>query len=217
MKKAANGNLPCKEIADILFPLYSPCEAFGTECATMRWSPKQGHIPRGFCGALGRPEQVELVLIMAEPGDPHPTESHSPNSTPEEFFATTSLYSYHCYETGKDLFHQNVRFILDLCWPHLTFKEQMSRTWITESVLCSARKEGGNVPSIVYRHCIHSYLEKQLRLFDGAIIAAVGSKARDRTKGVPKIIAVGAASPPGCNFRGVRDSWRKIANEVKKR
>ena len=155
---------------------------------------------------------------LAEPGDPHPTESHAQNSTPEDLFAATSQYSYQCFETGKDQFHRNVRSILNLCWPHLTFKEQMRHTWITESVLCSAPKEGGSVPSVVCRQCTNRYLEKQLRLFDGAVIVALGAKARDRTKGSPhRIIAVGAASPPGCNRRGVQNSWREIAEKVKKR
>ena len=209
--------LPCRELTEILLAAYSPCEAFGTTCTTMRWSPDQGHVPRGFCGAIDRRDQVELVLITAEPGDPHPTESHSPNSTPEDLFAATSRYSYQCFETGKDQFHRNVRSILNLCWPDLTFKEQMRHTWITESVLCSAPKEGGSVPSVVCRQCTNRYLEKQLSLFDGVVTVALGAKARDRTKGsIHRIIPLGAASPPGCNRRGVRDSWRKIADEVKK-
>jgi hypothetical protein len=33
--------------------------------------------------------------------------------------------------------HANVRVVLDLCWPDLDLREQMKRTSITESVLCS--------------------------------------------------------------------------------
>ena len=210
-------SLPCEELADTLFPLYEPCKSFETVCSTMRWSPKQGHIPRGFCGAIGRTEHVRLILIMAEPGDPHPEETYSRNSSTEELFAVTSSYSYHCYQTGKDFFHQNVRYILNLCWPNLSFKEQMHLTWITESVLCSAKKESGNIPSIVSRQCTSRYLEKQLSLFNDPVVVAVGAKARDRTKGIPGIMAVGAASPPGCNRKGVRDSWKEIAEAVKMR
>jgi len=210
--------LPCRELTEVLLPAYKPCESFGTICRTMRWEPKKGYVPRGFCGAIGRVDQVELVLITAEPGDPHPNESHPAYSKPDDLFARTAQYSYQCFETGKDLFHRNVRYIMNMCWPNLTFEEQMRRTWITESVLCSAPKEGGSVSSVVSNQCENRYLEKQLGFFDRPVIVALGSKARDRTKGsIYSIMSVGAASPPGCNRQGVRASWSAIADTVKKR
>jgi hypothetical protein len=181
----------------------------------MRWEPKKGHVPRGFCGCLGSPEEVKLVLIVAEPGDPHPAESYPAGAAKEKLFDLTFSYSLRCYRTGEDLFHRNVRRILDLCWPGLSFEEQMRRTWITESVLCSAAKEGGNVPTAVWRECKRRYLSKELSLFNNPIIAALGSKAKTRTSDIPGVCAVWAASPPGCNDSRARESWDELAGSVR--
>ena len=35
----------------------------------MQWQPESGHVPRGFCGETGKPSDVRLVLMVAEPGD----------------------------------------------------------------------------------------------------------------------------------------------------
>jgi hypothetical protein len=108
----------------------------------MRWAPDEGHVPRGFCGAGGTLEEVRLVLVVAEPGDPHAGERHGANPAAEGRLDSAYAYAYECFKSGKDLFHRNVRLILNLCWPDIDFDEQMRRTWITESVLCSARTEG---------------------------------------------------------------------------
>lgn|SRR6266498_643166 len=51
-----------------LLPAHAPCVHFSGACAEiMRWKPAQGHVPRGFCGATGNLEEVELVLVTAEP------------------------------------------------------------------------------------------------------------------------------------------------------
>ena len=168
-----NVGLPCRELIEILQPAYGPCPAFETVCREMQWVPEKGHVPRGFCGALGRLKDVKLVLIMAEPGDPHVGESHLGNPDPDELIAATSHYSYQCYHSEKDLFHQNVQYILDLFWPGLGFEEKMRRTWITESVLCSAKKEGGNVPARICRECTRRYLKEQLDLLGDATVVAL--------------------------------------------
>jgi hypothetical protein len=48
-------------IAKVLLPAYAPCPAFRGACCAMRWEPKRGHIPRGFCGATARPADVQLI------------------------------------------------------------------------------------------------------------------------------------------------------------
>jgi hypothetical protein len=184
----------------------------------MRWIPERGHVPRGSCGGSGDLSDIELVLIVAEPGDPHEREAYSATMEPAELFAIVSQYVYDCYESGKDQFHRNIRRILDQCWPGLPFIEQMRRTWITESTLCSAVVEGGRMPPTVNRFCVDSYLAFQLTLLPHAVIAAVGGKARDRIRHLKRdFISVAAAAPPGCNFRGAKESWEQIAVEVRKR
>jgi len=183
----------------------------------MRWDPRKGHVPRGFFGATANIEDVRLVLVCAEPGDPHGAESHV-GSSPAATFRSAYDYAYNCFKDGKDLFHRNVRLILNLCLPGLDFDEQMQRAWITDSVLCSARIEGGNVPAQVARACRARYLEAQLDLFPNAVIAALGGKARRRLAGYDReVIPAIAAAPPGCNRAGARDSWEAIAKQVRAR
>jgi len=213
--------LPCSELRGILLPAYDPCHGFKAQCTSMRWNPAHGHVPRGFCGALGKLSEVELVLIVAEPGDPHESESHVANS-PEEFLAAVCRYAYDCFESGTDQYHRNIRYILDRCWPGLTFAEQMRRAWITESVLCSAPIEGGSVPTAVSQCCVDSYLHKQLAALPNAVVATLGSKAQKRTAQLERalgreFIHGAAAAPPGCNFHGARESWDRIADAVRKR
>jgi len=212
-----SSRVPCKELVDILLPIYRPCEGFSGPCETMRWSPKEGHIPRGFCGATGTLSEIDLMLIMAEPGDPHPTENYSSKVSPEEKLFAVADYAYSCYETGTDLFHRNVRAILDLFWPGMTFKEQMRKTWITESVLCSAKKEGGSIPARAWKNCRDTYLMRQLDTLSYRMAVALGSKARDRTQNYPDIVYAGAAAPPGCNFKGVKESWVEAAKVFRQR
>ena len=179
----------------------------------MRWAPEHGHVPRGFCGASGAPEDVRLVLVCAEPGDPHDAESY-PGESP---LSTVCDYVYSCYRDGTDLFHRNVRTILDMCFPDLSFEEQMRVAWITDSVLCSARIEGGHVSSRVAQECRSRYLEPQLKMFPNAVVASLGAKARDRLQGIPGVLAAVAAAPPGCNRREARPSWQAIAAQVQSR
>ena len=203
-----------QRLRSTLIDAYSPCQEFGGMCHEMRWDPSAGHVPRGFCGASASLDDVRLVLVVAEPGNPHPTERHP--STPTEAIQSTYAYTLECFRTGTDLFHRNVRSILDLCWPDTSFDIQMTRTWITESVLCSAVTEGGAVRSAVAATCRGRYLDKQLALLPHAVVAALGSKAAKRMAG-REFIAAAAAAPPGCNFRGARESWHAIASEVRRR
>lgn len=199
-------------IAKVLAPAYAPCQAFAGPCSTMRWIPAQNHVPRGFLGATGRLDEVELVLVFAEPGDPRFDE------------LTTDLESAYRvvsegFEKRSDLFHRNVCGILDACWPGLAFREQMKRVWMTQSVLCSAPKSTGPVSTRVAKECGSRYLIGQLGLFPSALVVAMGSKARDRLRqiGVTGFLDVSAAAPPGCNHKGARESWSRIPTELARR
>lgn len=181
----------------------------------MRWDPASGYIPRGSIGATGQLEDVRLVLVCAEPGDPHDHESYV-DMAPEEMFQSSYDYAYRCFQTGKDPFHRNVRLILDLCFPGTDFEEQMRFAWITDSVLCSARVESGPVPAIAARSCRSLYLERELELMPNAIVAALGRKAHSRLAGYKREVLSGfAAAPPGCNYKGARPSWEAIAVQVR--
>ncbi|CBL46714.1 Hypothetical protein HDN1F_31310 [gamma proteobacterium HdN1] len=109
------------QIADILEPAYGPCPGFSSTChGIMRWDPDGGHVPRGFRGAAGALEDIELVLVYAEPGDPLPGERHS---------GLESAYSFsnNTFAGGATQFHTNVKTIISSCWPRLPFEEQMKK------------------------------------------------------------------------------------------
>lgn len=192
-------------LQSLLAPAYAPCEKFTGACSEMRWQPEAGHVPRGFLGSTGSLEEVELVLVFAEPGDPHENEKHKD-------MHSAHAYAKSCYASGKDLFHRNVRKILKDCWPNDSFEEQLRKVWLTESVLCSARKECGPVSSKAARACGELYLLKQLELFPNALVVALGGKAQRRLRaiGFTNFLAVFAAAPPGCNRIKAAATWAQI-------
>jgi uracil-DNA glycosylase len=181
----------------------------------MRWAPDQGHVPRGFCGATGALEEVQLVLVVAEPGDPQPVERYA--AGPEACLDAAYGYAYEALRTGLDVFHRNLRRVLDLCWPATSFEEQLRRTWITESVLCSALVECGPVASGPERACRTRYLEAQLALLPHAVVVALGAKAQHRLRGLPGVLSASAVAPPGCNHPRARASWAAVAELVRQR
>ena len=127
-------------LVKILEPAYGPCAEFGGACKNiMRWCPTSGHVPRGFYGAIGSQFEVELILVVSEPGDPHPGEVHT---------GLNSAYDYagKVLCAGQDKYHRNLKQIFDLCWPNEPIERHLRKVWLTESVLCSAKTEGANVP-----------------------------------------------------------------------
>jgi len=215
MVEGIDNVLPIKELCDILLPAFGPCSGFHGACRSMQWKPEHGHVPRGFCGATGALREVQLVLVVAEPGDPHAAEVYASKDSPAKLFKSVCRDVYRCFAHGTDQFHRNVRHILDHCWPDLSFHQQLRRTWVTESVLCSASVECGAVPPDVPRNCLDLYLARELALFPNATVVALGVKAHHRMKPLCRpFLRVGSVAPPGCNKQQVRDSWRAISAAV---
>jgi hypothetical protein len=198
-------------ISSVLAPAYLPCVEFQRACVEMRWQPDAGHVPRGFLGALGFLEEVELVLVFAEPGNPHEGESHT---------GLESAYEYATFAlgTGRDFFHRNVRKILDM-WPALSFEQQLHKAWLTESVLCSAREERGSVSAAASLACGQHYLLSQLAHFPTALIVGLGRKAQGRLRalGFEAFLSAFAAAPQGCNRHEAYASWQQIPIELQRR
>ena len=204
---------PTKELIDVLLQSYSPCPGFASTCEGIaKWSPQRGHVPRGFVGALSSLEEVEVVLIVAEPGDPYGSDPISPRLSSEGMLTQTCKDTFEHYRDGVDPFHRNMRFLLDLIFPNTRFDDQLRKTWITESYLCSAPQEGGNVPARAWRGCAERYLAQQLSLFEGLPVIALGGKAQQRAKRyAPDLIVAYAIAPPGSNQRPARPSWEAAA------
>jgi len=206
---------PNTRITELLDPGYGPCPEFAQACKEMRWQPERGHVPRGFAGATGELSEVELVLVVAEPGEPVQGRD-SINGAPLE----SAYYdAMHSFRTGRDLFHRNVRKILDLCWPGMPFDLVMRKVWVTESVLCSATITTGPVSRTACRACGERYLISQLELFPSAVVVTLGTKASDRltTLGVKGFVSAWSVAPPGCNRKEAADSWLKVAEAVRAR
>lgn len=201
---------PNPALLEILSKAYR-CPCFDSACQTMRWDPTLGHIPRGYLGATGRLEEVELVMVLAEPGDPQPGD----HETMEEAIRHATW----AFREGEGQFHRNARFLLEKCWEGLSFEDQLRRVWITESVLCSAEVSSGPVPRSTERACGDRYLKRQLDLLPGALVVAFGNKAADRLariglRGFEKAFALGK---PGCFQEGARPSWERVATILRRK
>ena len=177
----------------------------------MRWEPKNGHIPRGFLGATGNLSDVELVLVFAEPGDPQPGDHQT--------MAEALDHAYQSFKSGSGVFHQKARAFFNLCWPSLSFDEQLKRVWVTESVLCSAAWSTGPVPKEIEQECGTRYLKQQLALFPNALVVALGSKAQNRLAriGIQNLEPAHAFGLPGCNQKEALPSWLRVSEILKSR
>jgi uracil-DNA glycosylase len=203
--------LPHEQLRAALVPAYSPCTAFESACkGKVQWAPEKGHVPRGFAGGFGPPGDVRLVLVCAEPGNPYNDERY-PQGPAASVLEAVCRYVLTAREASTDPYHQNLRYILNGCFPRMEFRKQLERVWITESVLCSAEREGGYVPACVRHECRERYLEPQLRLFPKtALVVALGTKAQQRLRDWPNVQPAHSVAPPGCHRRAARPSWDAV-------
>ena len=172
------GYLPSPELREILLPSHNPCQGFQGMCKGIaNWNPEQGHVPRGFIGAFGSLDEVQVVILTAEPGDPHYEESYEFN---DRLMTQTCRYSFDVHQTGRDRYHKNLKLLLDLIFPRVRLEDQLKKAWITGTYLCSAQKESGRVPRQAERGCAERFLVKQLELLEGRPIVALGRKAQKR-------------------------------------
>lgn len=185
------------------------CHGFDGPCNALTWDPATGHAPRGFGGATGTPGDVQIVLVATQPPPPNPEDSLEIEATPFGMIETICHRTYLRLSERRDQYHSNLRFILDQFFPGHPFEEQMRRSWITQSVLCSVPGDD-DMPPAASRECRQNYLDRELELFANARVLALGIAAQKRLKGYPGLIEAGDPAPPGCNQRGVRESWTTL-------
>lgn len=209
--------VPNRGLLDILLPAYAPCSGFQGACkGVATWNPQNGHIPRGFVGATSSLGEVEVVLLVAEPGNPYPHDWLSPRTEPHSLLNQSCLDTFGHFRDENDQFHRNLRRVLSLIFPGLELAEQLKKAWITETYLCSAPQETGPVRSQSERWCAEHYLAKQLELFDGRPVIALGRKAQRRAKPyAPNLIEAYAVAPPGSNRRAALPSWEAAAERAR--
>ncbi len=184
----------------------------------MLWRPECGHIPRGYTGATNTVQDVQLVICLAEPGNPLKTESY-PVSDADQFVWTVAAAVAAAIENGGRGFHGNLKYVLNACWPGLTLIDQLKRTWITEATLCSAETSTGPIRRQIEAECTSRYLKKQIALFPGAFILALGSKAANRLRSaeIPFHYAARAVGRPIGIRVEAEQSWQAAGVAFRKR
>lgn len=205
---------PDDKLSELLRAAYLPCSNFGV-CAEARWAPESGHIPRGFLGATGALEDVELVMVFAEPGHPHPGEIYDSTDNPDTLLENGMHHAYESFANGTDLFHRNVRWFMGQLYPDLTFDEQLRYVWLTDGRLCSIDNEIGGQRD---HRCAERYLRTELEMLPNATVVAFGGKAHDYVRRLKvEHVKAYALAPPGANHTPARPSWDKALELVKSR
>jgi hypothetical protein len=198
----------------ILEPAYR-CASHATTCGArgIQYDLGAGLYPRGYAGATGDLDEVELVLCIAEPGNPKTPRPLATDVTGSELVAATAASVTDAYRTSTAPAHANVRRILSHCWPEESVDAWLRRTWITETVLCSAPATAKRVSVDVERECASRYLVKQLDLLEGRFVIALGSKAAKRLNLVGRRpnVEASAVTPPEANKPHALQSWLEAA------
>ena len=213
--------LPADELIEILKPAYEPCKFFES-CAEAKWSPESGYLPRGYLGATGKISEVEVVFVLAEPG--HPLEKYPKNVDALTHITNCVEVAYECYfhntcqgtPLGKNgIGHLNLRYVINMLWPNLSFDQQLRKVWITESRLCSIKDEIGKIKPKERYVCADNYLRKQLELLFHAEVISFGDKAHAMLDqlGAPYHKAW-ALYPPGANNPKAKESWRAAVDKI---
>lgn len=206
--------LPTEQMKSLLLDAYRPCQFFG-QCREAKWGPGSGHIPRGYVGATGTPQDVEVVMVFSEPGHPHENESYDASLGADDLMAACTSHAYNSFKNGTDLFHRNARWFISQLYPDMTFDAQLQRVWLTEGRLCSIDVEIGKTTD---RICAANYLLGQIRLLPNATVVAFGGKAKHYLKGLGvDFIGAYALAPPGANHKPARPSWQAAIAEIERR
>lgn len=205
-------------LLDILEPAYRPCAHFEGACAGgCVWNPAKGLVPCAFGGALGSLDEVRLIIVTAEPGDP--PDSTGYHGAPQDMVQNSvRIFREAMQNLGIDRagrptpFHRNMRRILDAFWPTDGLDVQLRKTWTTNAVLCPAEVSGGKHLPRVEKACTETYLARQLDLFPKAFVLALGGKARDRmqTAGL-RFDAVGLHPSARASDADKMASWESAA------
>lgn len=202
------------DLKSLILKSYAPCQFFG-QCREARWAPESGHIPRGFLGATGSLDEVELVMVFAEPGHPHPGEVYNAKASADAMLVAATQHAYSSFKGGQDQFHRNVRWFIEQLYPELSFDEQLRRVWMTEGRLCSIDNEIGGTTD---KTCAKNYLRRQIGLFPNAVVVGFGGKAQKYLSGLGlDYISAYALSPPGANHIPARPSWNAAIENVRSR
>ena len=96
---------PNDALIEVLAPAYEPCRHMpvcGGRCRQSHWEPANGHMPRGFLGATGELDEIELVIVLAEPGDPKGTEKYLDELAPSDTVRRVVDFVHETYVNQED-------------------------------------------------------------------------------------------------------------------
>ena len=210
--------MSAQPLLDLLLPAYAPCQHFAGACANACiWEPDCGLVPCAFGGATGSVDDVKLVVVTAEPGDP-PDDANYRGSAADMLHNSLRVFTEAMQRGGLDRpgrptpFHRNMRQILDCFFPGQSLAEQLRQTWTTNAVLCPAQVSGGPHFTRVEATCAGTYLAPQLALLSHAFVFALGNKARDRLVAAGlRFDAVGRHPSARVSDADKRGSWLSAA------
>lgn len=89
---------------------------------------------------------MQLILLLAGPGNGFSDESYPTTAGPDEYIHAAVTTAFEALSNRRTKFHSNMRYVLDQCWPGDDLDDQLRKTWITETYLCSAPFSTGKVP-----------------------------------------------------------------------
>ena len=200
---------PNEKLIEVLAPAYGPCRRMlthGGGCPESKWNPASGHVPRGFLGATGKLDEVKLVMVLAEPGDPKCSENYVGSLSPADMLRRVVDFVHGAYVDRDGTVQRVVRWFLDRRFPGMDFDHQLRRVWITQSRLCSLDESGGSARISLYSRCENNYLAAQLRLLPDVPIVAFGGKARSVLRRLK--VDAPAIEVPHSSARGTEESKR---------
>jgi len=188
-----------------------------------------GERPRHFAGALDTPENVQLLLLMAEPGStPYEWERGRP--------VETWLNDVTCDGTGRRGRHPFVydpdarsdpryeerfalfpaRFLAQV-WPECAPEDRMGRTVIANAFWMQAFRSGADVKRAAERD-FAPILAGFIDLFPNAVTVAAGGKAQERVRLAERTaIGMQALTLPAYNHRSAAQSRAVTAETLRQR
>jgi hypothetical protein len=184
----------------------SLCEKHG-----LPWDSAAGYEPRGYNGPP--PENVRLLVLMAEPGAITQTEAQ--NLRP--------AISHDAWTKGFDLNYQehywrkNLQKLCHYVWPESTEDNMYEYLGKSNTFWMSLRP--GSQTSPIRREPLdyfeRKYLTRFLTLFPNAVILAAGGKAQERLRRVDaEFESCSAFTKPESNKPRALDSWCLAGHEI---
>ena len=181
-----------------------------------------GNRPRHIAGNLAEPDELRLILLLAEPGSsPGPEELNRNKAAWIDDVTCDGLgngrFRLRYDEYAATAYEKNPHEFIEMVWPDESTPERMRKTISTNSFWMQASMSGGTIPAGAAND-FGPYLRSLVSAFPNAVVAAAGSKAADRCRRASiSAIEMGALTPPGSNRPKVRGTWHPTALEVQRR